>query len=232
LARGRGGEPDQDFDRLSRTIFGRADHDVCLVVFDALQLAGDRLTGRAWHERRSTLEAVLPALGVAVSVIDVFEADPAIHARLVALGFEGSVLKRRDGRYCPVVAHALGASSRRDQRPGDGRDRGRRSRGSGIVERVGCRAAAEPDRLTWAIVWNPMLRARLTRDPRSAIGREATVSTRTARSPARSAKHASHTWPDAARYRPRRWCATRLAPAVVEGATSNVSLIARRCGRQ
>jgi hypothetical protein len=29
--------------------------------------------------------------------------------------------------------------------------------------------------VTWAIVWSPVLRARLTRDPRSAIGREATV---------------------------------------------------------
>jgi hypothetical protein len=46
---------------------------------------------------------------------------------------------------------------------------------NGIVERVGCRTTANPDRLTWAIVWSPVLRARLTRDPRSAIGRDATV---------------------------------------------------------
>jgi hypothetical protein len=29
--------------------------------------------------------------------------------------------------------------------------------------------------VTWAIVWSRLLRARLTRDPRSALGREATV---------------------------------------------------------
>jgi hypothetical protein len=48
-------------------------------------------------------------------------------------------------------------------------------RSSGTVERVGCRTADDPNRLTWAIVWSPMLQARLTGDPRSAIGREATV---------------------------------------------------------
>jgi hypothetical protein len=47
---------------------------------------------------------------------------------------------------------------------------------SGIVERVGCRAAHDPDRLTWAVVWSAAYRARLTRDPRSAIGRHAILS--------------------------------------------------------
>jgi hypothetical protein len=48
-------------------------------------------------------------------------------------------------------------------------------RSSRIVERVGCRAAADPDRLTWATVWHPAHRMRLTRDPAAAIGRAATV---------------------------------------------------------
>ena len=48
-------------------------------------------------------------------------------------------------------------------------------RGTGIVERVGCRAADDPGRLTWATVWSAAHRGRLTRDPRAAIGREATV---------------------------------------------------------
>jgi ATP-dependent DNA ligase len=175
LARGRDGEPGQDFDRLSRTIFGPADHDVCLVVFDALQLAGEQLTGRPWHERRRALEAVLPALGVAVSVIDVFDADPAIHDRLVALGFEGSVLKRRDGRYLPGRRSRAWRKLKTRSTTLAIVEIATADRCSGIVERVGCRAADDPDRLTWAIVWNPMLRARLTRDPSSAIGRKATV---------------------------------------------------------
>jgi ATP-dependent DNA ligase len=61
------------------------------VVFDALQLAGEPLTGLPWHERRSALEAALLVPRATISVIDVFDADPALHARLVALGFEGSV---------------------------------------------------------------------------------------------------------------------------------------------
>jgi bifunctional non-homologous end joining protein LigD len=175
LARGPGGEPGQDFNRLSRTIFGRAEHDVCLVVFDAMQLAGEQLTERPWHERRSALEAALPGPGVRVSVIDVFDADPAIHARLVALGFEGSVLKRRDGRYLPGRrSRAWRKLKTRSSTPAVV-EIATADRSSGIVERVGCCAADDPDRLTWAIVWSPMLRARLTNDPREAVGREATV---------------------------------------------------------
>jgi ATP-dependent DNA ligase len=34
-------------------------------------------------------------------VISVLDADPAVHAQLVALGFGGSVLRRGDGRYLP-----------------------------------------------------------------------------------------------------------------------------------
>jgi ATP-dependent DNA ligase len=34
-------------------------------------------------------------------LIDVFDADRVVRDRLLALGFEGSVLKRRDGRYLP-----------------------------------------------------------------------------------------------------------------------------------
>lgn len=48
-------------------------------------------------------------------------------------------------------------------------------RASGIVERIGCRTAHDPDPLTRAIVWSPQLRARLTHDPDSAVGRDVTV---------------------------------------------------------
>ena len=101
LAPGLQGEPGQDFNRLWRTVFGAADDHLSLVVFDAPVLAGEPLAARPWHERRNALEAALPTPGAAVSLIDVFDADPVVHDRLVTLGFEGSVLKRRDGRYLP-----------------------------------------------------------------------------------------------------------------------------------
>ena len=117
----------------------------------------------------------MPAAGPAVSLIDVFAADPIVHDQLVTLGFEGSVLKRRDGRYLP------GQRSRSWQK-----HKTRAStpavvevaiadRASAIVERIGCRAADDPDRLTWAAVWHPAHRMRLTRDPHTALGRDATL---------------------------------------------------------
>lgn len=99
LASGPQGEPGQDFNRLWRTVFGGGDDELSLVVFDAPVLAGEALAARPWHERRSALAAALPSTASAVSLIDVFDADELVHERLLALGFEGSVLKRRDGRY-------------------------------------------------------------------------------------------------------------------------------------
>jgi bifunctional non-homologous end joining protein LigD len=77
LAPGPQGEPGQDFNRLWRTVFGAGDDQLSLVVFDAPVLAGEPLDARPWHERRSALEAALPRSGTAVSLIDVFDADPA-----------------------------------------------------------------------------------------------------------------------------------------------------------
>lgn len=48
-------------------------------------------------------------------------------------------------------------------------------RGTGIVERVGCRVEDDLGRLTWATVWSAAHRGRLTRDPPGSIGRQATV---------------------------------------------------------
>lgn len=65
--------------------------------------------------------------------------QPVAHHRLLALGFEGSVLKRRDGRYLPAVTRAPGASSSTavlEVAPPE--------RASGIVEHVDCRTADDP----------------------------------------------------------------------------------------
>ena len=172
------GVPGQDFDRLSRTIFGRGEDRLWLVVFDAPQLDGEQLAPRPWHERRSALEAALPAAsaGASVSLIDVFDANPDVHARLLALGFEGSVLKRRDGRYLAGRRSRAWRKLKTSSSSAAVVEVAAVDRASGIVERVGCRVADAPDQLTWAIVWSPALRAQLTHDPRRAIGRELSVS--------------------------------------------------------
>ena len=175
LAPGPQGKPGQDFNRLWRTVFGGGDDHLSLVVFDAPVLAGEPLAARPWHERRSALAAALPTTGSAVSLIDVFDADQLVHERLVALGFEGSVLKRRDGRY---LAGQRSRSWRKHKTRASSAaivEVAIADRSSKIVERIGCRAADDPDRLTWATVWHPAHRMRLTRDPVSAIGRDATV---------------------------------------------------------
>ena len=175
LATGPRGEPGQDFNRLWGTVFGRAEDRLSLVVFDAPVLAGEQLAAAPWNERRDALEAVVPAAGAAVSLIDVLAADRDVHDRLLALGFEGSVLKRRDSRY-------LAGSRSRSWRKLKTRSSSAAvveiavaDRGTGIVERVGCRVEDDPGRLTWATVWSAAHRGRLTRDPYGSVGRQATV---------------------------------------------------------
>jgi hypothetical protein len=108
-------------------------------------------------------------------LIDVFAADPGVHERLLALGFEGSVLKRRDGRYLPGTRSVSWRKLKTRAMSAATLEVAANDRVSGVVERVGCRAADDPDRLTWAVVWSAELRGRLTHDPRSAIGRAVTI---------------------------------------------------------
>jgi hypothetical protein len=49
-----------------------------------------------------------------------------------------------------------------------------RDRSSGVVERVGLRAA-DPDRLTWAVVWVSSVRGQLSADPMGPVGWPAEV---------------------------------------------------------
>lgn len=50
---------EQDFDRLGETVFGRRNHALAFVVFDAPRVAGEQLGERPWHERRAALEEIL-----------------------------------------------------------------------------------------------------------------------------------------------------------------------------
>jgi ATP-dependent DNA ligase len=169
------GRVGQDFNRVGATVFGGGEDRLSFVIFEAVRLAGRDLRREPWHVRRARLEDVSCPPGLAVSTIEVFPAEEAVHLELVGLGFEGSVLKHRGGHY-----HAGWRS------PGWRKVKTRAmsravievvaaDRVSGVVERVGCRAAADPDRLTWACVWPGPLRHDLTSEPRRALGRCAEV---------------------------------------------------------
>lgn len=71
-----------------------------LVAFDLLELAGEDLRSRPWTERTAQLREVFPA-GGRLRLVQPFAASRDAHARLVELGFEGSVLKRPRSSYRP-----------------------------------------------------------------------------------------------------------------------------------
>ena len=128
LARAANGDVGQDFNKVGRTVFGRQSHALTFVVFDAPQVAGQKLAVRPWHERRAALEDLFAPGGQRVILTDVFAAATSVHDDLVALGFEGSVLKHRDGRYHPGSGPRCAARSKTIALHGRDRGRGSRSR--------------------------------------------------------------------------------------------------------
>jgi ATP-dependent DNA ligase len=99
----RGGLPVQDFAAVSRAVL-RGDASAAaglrFVGFDLLALGGEDLRGRPWSERDSRLTEALPASGL-IRRIKSVPASPAAHAAIVALGLEGTVLKRPSSTYRP-----------------------------------------------------------------------------------------------------------------------------------
>jgi hypothetical protein len=85
------------------------------------------------------------------------------------------VLKRRDGHYLAGQRSSSWRKHKTRARSAATVEVAIADRTSKIVERIGCRAADDPGRLTWAAVWHPAHRARLTRDPAGAVGRDATL---------------------------------------------------------
>ncbi len=175
LARAGDGQVGQDFNRLGQTVFGRHNDALTFVVFDALRVAGEQLAERPWHERRAALEEILTTGGPAVRLTETFSADEAVHDELLRLGFEDSVLKRRDGRYRPGQRSSLWRKVKTRAQSSATVAIVARNRSSGLVERVGCRAADDPQRLTWALVWDGVLRHELTRELDDSVGRTAVV---------------------------------------------------------
>ena len=71
-----------------------------LVAFDLLELAGDDLRSLPWIKRTKLLRETFPA-GDRLRLVQTRPASRAAHDRLVALGCEGSVLKRPCSTYRP-----------------------------------------------------------------------------------------------------------------------------------
>ena len=69
-----------------------------LVAFDLLELAGDDLRPLPWTRRTELLGEAFPA-NDRLRLVQARPASRAAHGQLVALGFEGSVLKRPGSMY-------------------------------------------------------------------------------------------------------------------------------------
>ena len=99
----RNGAVVQDFSAVCRaTLRGdaAAARKLHLVAFDLLELAGDDVRGLPWTERKELLGEAFP-IGDTLRLIQAKPASRVAHDQLVALGFEGSVLKRPGSTYRP-----------------------------------------------------------------------------------------------------------------------------------
>jgi ATP-dependent DNA ligase len=99
----RDGKPTQDFATVTRAVFtGRpaATDRLRFVAFDVLGVAGEDLRPRPWEERDALLRETLP-VGERIRLVDSQPATPIAHEAIVALGFEGTVLKRPGSAYRP-----------------------------------------------------------------------------------------------------------------------------------
>jgi ATP-dependent DNA ligase len=108
----RAGQPTQDFAAVTRAVFtgdsGGGD-GLRFVAFDLLRVGGRDVRARPWRERDAQLRDVLP-VSERIRLINSQAATSAAHDAIVALGFEGTVLKRpsstyRAGRHAAWVKH-------------------------------------------------------------------------------------------------------------------------------
>jgi ATP-dependent DNA ligase len=97
----RDGKPTQDFAAVTRGVFtGKpaATDQLRFVAFDLLAAAGGDVRGLPWEERDARLRETLP-VGERIRLAGSQPATPAAHEAIVALGFEGTVLKRFGSAY-------------------------------------------------------------------------------------------------------------------------------------
>lgn len=119
----RGGQPTQDFAAVTRAVFtGKplATNRLRLVVFDLLCVGGEDLRPRPWEERDALLHDALPA-NDRIRLVASQPANPTAHDAIVALGFEGTVVKRtrsayRAGRHTAWLKHKARFTTRAELR--------------------------------------------------------------------------------------------------------------------
>jgi bifunctional non-homologous end joining protein LigD len=102
LVAGPDQRPVQDFAAIGRAVTGSdaaAQRQLRFVAFDAPRAGGEDLTGRPWHERDQRLRQLLAGADPRLCAIDTLAAQSDCHAQVVALGFEGSLLKQRRSTY-------------------------------------------------------------------------------------------------------------------------------------
>lgn len=108
----RAGQPTQDFAAVTRAVFtgdSCAGDGLRFVAFDLLRAGGRDVGERPWRERDAQLRDLLP-VGERIRLINSQAATSDAHDAIVALGFEGTVLKRpssiyRAGRQAAWVKH-------------------------------------------------------------------------------------------------------------------------------
>ncbi|MBV9195213.1 MAG: hypothetical protein JO168_13790 [Solirubrobacterales bacterium] len=99
----RDGKPAQDFAAVTRAVFSErpaATERLRLVAFDILAVAGEDVRARAWEDRDACLRDTLPVCE-RIRLTASLPATLAAHEAIVALGFEGTVLKRLGSAYRP-----------------------------------------------------------------------------------------------------------------------------------
>jgi ATP-dependent DNA ligase len=93
----------QDFGAVCRAVLQAdavAASKLHLVAFDLLELGGDDVRSLPWVKRTELLREAFPA-GERLRLVQTQPASRVAHDQLVALGFEGSVLKRPGSTYRP-----------------------------------------------------------------------------------------------------------------------------------
>lgn len=97
----RGGRAAQDFAAVTRAVFTghpEATGRLRFVAFDLLALAGEDVRPCSWEERDAWLRETLP-VRERIHLAGSRPATRAAHEAIVALGFEGTVLKRMGSAY-------------------------------------------------------------------------------------------------------------------------------------
>jgi bifunctional non-homologous end joining protein LigD len=183
----REGSPVQDFAAVGRAVFGGDQEAIAslhYVAFDVLATSdGGDIQASPWLRRTAVLANRLPA-DRRLRVASTLPADPDTHARLVSMGFEGSVLKRQNSTYRAgrsrswrklKAQHTIGATIRRLDRDRDGRLFARCVLADGRPCSAWVPAAAEPTHEETTIVYSRVDANGSLREPRLASNSVQTV---------------------------------------------------------